>query len=122
TLKPFSFHFQLTIVFNKAIIDIMHFDTSRPFFRPRRAQRVALAPMSVGALAFVSACSTASSDEAADSDTLNIVASTSIWGDVAQAVADSADGVEDRKSTRLNSSHVSNSYAVFCLKKKIMFI
>src|SRR5699024_11585863 len=26
---------------------------------------------------------------------------------------------EDRKSTRLNSSHVSISYAVFCLKKKI---
>src|SRR5699024_11279412 len=26
---------------------------------------------------------------------------------------------EDRKSTRLNSSHVSSSYAVFCLKKKI---
>src|SRR5437870_9007149 len=25
---------------------------------------------------------------------------------------------EDRKSTRLNSSHVANSYAVFCLKKK----
>src|SRR5699024_11934092 len=35
-----------------------------------------------------------------------------------------ADGIsqekaaEDRKSTRLNSSHVSISYAVFCLKKK----
>src|SRR5699024_12639976 len=28
-------------------------------------------------------------------------------------------GGEDRKSTRLNSSHVSISYAVFCLKKKI---
>src|SRR5699024_11580605 len=27
--------------------------------------------------------------------------------------------VIDRKSTRLNSSHVSISYAVFCLKKKI---
>src|SRR5207249_10769714 len=27
-------------------------------------------------------------------------------------------GGEDRKSTRLNSSHVSISYAVFCLKKK----
>src|SRR5438067_3919689 len=27
--------------------------------------------------------------------------------------------VGDRKSTRLNSSHVSISYAVFCLKKKI---
>src|SRR5207249_5856371 len=26
---------------------------------------------------------------------------------------------KDRKSTRLNSSHVSISYAVFCLKKKI---
>src|SRR5439155_20396428 len=27
-------------------------------------------------------------------------------------------GSLDRKSTRLNSSHVANSYAVFCLKKK----
>src|SRR5207249_12290725 len=27
-------------------------------------------------------------------------------------------GTRDRKSTRLNSSHVSISYAVFCLKKK----
>src|SRR3712207_8927638 len=26
--------------------------------------------------------------------------------------------VEDRKSTRLNSSHANISYAVFCLKKK----
>src|SRR5712691_12531565 len=26
--------------------------------------------------------------------------------------------VPDRKSTRLNSSHSQNSYAVFCLKKK----
>src|SRR5690625_7100534 len=26
----------------------------------------------------------------------------------------------DRKSTRLNSSHVAISYAVFCLKKKIL--
>src|SRR5204863_7575739 len=30
-----------------------------------------------------------------------------------------AGGVEDRKSTRLNSSHVEMSYGVFCLKKKI---
>src|SRR5690242_21199517 len=29
-----------------------------------------------------------------------------------------ADSLEDRKSTRLNSSHMSISYAVFCLKKK----
>src|SRR5690349_11031864 len=30
-----------------------------------------------------------------------------------------AAGLEDRKSTRLNSSHVEISYAVFCLKKKM---
>src|SRR5699024_12658794 len=36
---------------------------------------------------------------------------------VAPAVPD-ADACQDRKSTRLNSSHVSISYAVFCLKKK----
>src|SRR5690242_12102822 len=29
-----------------------------------------------------------------------------------------AEPVRDRKSTRLNSSHMSISYAVFCLKKK----
>src|SRR3712207_7062373 len=29
-----------------------------------------------------------------------------------------AEGLEDRKSTRLNSSHANISYAVFCLKKK----
>src|SRR3712207_8842998 len=29
-----------------------------------------------------------------------------------------ADGTQDRKSTRLNSSHANISYAVFCLKKK----
>src|SRR2546426_3981702 len=28
------------------------------------------------------------------------------------------DGIRDRKSTRLNSSHLVISYAVFCLKKK----
>src|SRR5690606_41699365 len=30
-------------------------------------------------------------------------------------------GPQDRKSTRLNSSHVKISYAVFCLKKKKTF-
>src|SRR2546430_4109061 len=29
-----------------------------------------------------------------------------------------ADRIQDRKSTRLNSSHSQISYAVFCLKKK----
>src|SRR5690348_17685446 len=35
--------------------------------------------------------------------------------DLSESVDDAA---EDRKSTRLNSSHPSISYAVFCLKKK----
>src|SRR5690625_6952736 len=33
-------------------------------------------------------------------------------------IRDAAIGMKDRKSTRLNSSHVAISYAVFCLKKK----
>src|SRR5437868_8977268 len=37
-----------------------------------------------------------------------------------EPIRDGAEGLggQDRKSTRLNSSHVSISYAVFCLKKK----
>src|SRR5436853_5996414 len=37
---------------------------------------------------------------------------------VARAVAVAARADRDRKSTRLNSSHLGISYAVFCLKKK----
>src|SRR5690606_39520957 len=36
----------------------------------------------------------------------------------AEIVDQAAHGDGDRKSTRLNSSHVKISYAVFCLKKK----
>src|SRR5437899_5408291 len=36
--------------------------------------------------------------------------------------ADRGGHAEDRKSTRLNSSHLGNSYAVFCLKKKNRFV
>src|SRR5438477_8040070 len=38
--------------------------------------------------------------------------------ELAAEVARLAEAGEDRKSTRLNSSHMSISYAVFCLKKK----
>src|SRR5262245_62290898 len=34
------------------------------------------------------------------------------------AATGGVDAFEDRKSTRLNSSHLGISYAVFCLKKK----
>src|SRR2546426_5812010 len=37
---------------------------------------------------------------------------------VGQRVGHGRRGREDRKSTRLNSSHLVISYAVFCLKKK----
>src|SRR5207249_11904116 len=37
---------------------------------------------------------------------------------LAREIAADVFGALDRKSTRLNSSHVSISYAVFCLKKK----
>src|SRR5256885_5485664 len=36
----------------------------------------------------------------------------------ANNLADELDFTQDRKSTRLNSSHLVISYAVFCLKKK----
>src|SRR5690606_42067375 len=39
------------------------------------------------------------------------------WPELMAELA-SSPGVIDRKSTRLNSSHVKSSYDVFCLKKK----
>src|SRR5258708_17075078 len=43
-----------------------------------------------------------------------------IWRDTIKQLTDAGTifRVEDRKSTRLNSSHQIISYAVFCLKKK----
>src|SRR5699024_12659699 len=38
--------------------------------------------------------------------------------EVVAELVDDGDGDLDRKSTRLNSSHVSTSYAVVCLKQK----
>src|SRR5690625_1029211 len=55
---------------------------------------------------------------------INLTYSTKIlkWVDVTEASAldniSIVTSCKDRKSTRLNSSHVAISYAVFCLKKK----
>src|SRR3712207_8864288 len=38
-----------------------------------------------------------------------------------KAIDDEIIRAEDRKSTRLNSSHANISYAVFCLKKKNIY-
>ena len=54
----------------------------------------------------------------------SIVADGFLWCDaevIRHAPAGTTIGmssIKDRKSTRLNSSHVCISYAVFCLKKK----
>src|SRR3712207_8510794 len=49
-------------------------------------------------------------DGIVDPDVPRVIATGSGW-------VESAGSVEDRKSTRLNSSHANISYAVFCLKK-----
>src|SRR5438270_10152995 len=41
-----------------------------------------------------------------------------LWGYTGIAADGDALTIQDRKSTRLNSSHSQISYAVFCLKKK----
>src|SRR5256885_5095956 len=43
---------------------------------------------------------------------------TTVLIDPERRMAKVAPGARDRKSTRLNSSHLVISYAVFCLKKK----
>src|SRR5690625_7106302 len=40
--------------------------------------------------------------------------------DIKERLDELTAAVDDRKSTRLNSSHVASSYAVFCLKKKML--
>src|SRR5690554_7637644 len=41
-----------------------------------------------------------------------------IESQITEPLEEAVNQVQDRKSTRLNSSHVRISYAVFCLKKK----
>src|SRR5699024_11373563 len=43
------------------------------------------------------------------------------WAWIVLFVSIAISATIDRKSTRLNSSHVSISYAVFCLKKKKLY-
>src|SRR5699024_11407587 len=51
-----------------------------------------------------------------------LAASSHVWVSTSTrtsvCVKASSAAIADRKSTRLNSSHVSISYAVFCMKKK----
>src|SRR2546429_1941482 len=49
---------------------------------------------------------------------IEMINSTAVGGGVAEILNRLVPLAEDRKSTRLNSSHGYISYAVFCLKKK----
>src|SRR5437762_11331449 len=51
-------------------------------------------------------------------DAKNSAEATYLYQTAINAFPGSADVAQDRKSTRLNSSHRCISYAVFCLKKK----
>src|SRR3712207_7918212 len=74
-------------------------------FRSRLGLALAGARVGVGALA-------------ADRQAL-AMAETAVAGEVHQPLdVHRRLAAEDRKSTRLNSSHANISYAVFCLKKK----
>src|SRR5256885_13113008 len=44
------------------------------------------------------------------------------WVKPSPNMPDLESAMQDRKSTRLNSSHLVISYAVFCLKKKIKYV
>src|SRR3712207_8336264 len=57
-------------------------------------------------------------DQGADLQQLEADAAAGGLGELGVGEADAARRAEDRKSTRLNSSHANISYAVFCLKKK----
>src|SRR5689334_23559428 len=74
--------------------------TSSLFFATRRPTRSTLFPYTT---LFRSVAGTGQATGAADR----------VFG-----VAEVAEGRPDRKSTRLNSSHSSISYGVFCLKKR----
>src|SRR5207253_6418181 len=55
---------------------------------------------------------------AGDSDRLGSRQDHGVEEEVDRAAGGHGRAGRDRKSTRLNSSHVASSYAVFCLKKK----
>src|SRR5690625_1843423 len=62
--------------------------------------------------AYVTAASEVSPDGGQVAQQVSAVAGEALIGELESRL------LEDRKSTRLNSSHVASSYAVFCLTKK----
>src|SRR5258705_1715324 len=59
--------------------------------------------------------------EMAEKNPTNSQASTALYRVAELWRKQAVDQGQDRKSTRLNSSHLGISYAVFCLQKKIVY-
>src|SRR5690606_41874420 len=63
-------------------------------------------------------CSTAGSENPSYSDGTTEISEVAISSPSSSSEIPCTNRTRDRKSTRLNSSHVNISYAAFCLKKK----
>src|SRR5690554_7674414 len=88
-----------------------------------RTQRTIIAVAVAAALTGYTAVVQAQSYLTATVSSVKVITAPAIHGHVMSAEGLSVQGAiirleGDRKSTRLNSSHVRISYAVFCLKKK----
>src|SRR5207249_7225464 len=91
--------------------DLPSFPTRRSSDLPRRSTRWRTSTLTTAGPTF-SATAVTTREYASSSSPSDAAA-----GRAAESAAP-VQASEDRKSTRLNSSHVSISYAVFCLKKK----
>src|SRR5690625_5526463 len=100
---------ELVIVYNKYVSAISHVVTENT-----------LVPLTIDADSEATSSYEYEPDEGAILEVLlPQYAESLIYGAILDAKAsEHAARMTDRKSTRLNSSHVANSYAVFCLKKK----
>src|SRR5207245_4769377 len=88
---------------------ILRFGVSEPWARPNAVLNVPLTAFNT----FLLICSSVSMVKAFAAISQGDQRGLKLW-----QIAANAFTIEDRKSTRLNSSHGSISYAVFCLKKK----
>src|SRR5690606_40909841 len=93
-----------------------------PPFPTRRSSDLIAPLLTCGAALPPDRCKTPRSTRLQDASELGLYSRVAHhpWRDrnVALAILTQSSSGRDRKSTRLNSSHVKISYAVFCLKKK----
>src|SRR5438477_3324056 len=90
--------------------------TLRPFPTRRSSDLFITAGVSAGALVFLPRCFDCLGCSSSSAAFRVLLGQTRTGPDNTRKAAEEEE--QDRKSTRLNSSHMSISYAVFCLKKK----